>query len=366
MRIEIHNQKNMKKLKRIFIFNQMKKISLIFSAAVLIATVAPAQDIHFSQFYMSPLTQNPAMAGAEYDLFSAIHYKDQWKAVGSPYRTFAATVDMRLGRKKNKGFWAAGLNFYSDKAGDTKMSTTQVNLTAAYHVVTGKFSTLGMGLQGGFGQRSLNASVLQWGEQYDGNAYNSTLPSGELSAANKFNYADMGVGIVWNYNSSVGRKEVTDNHGMKATIGFGLFHPHQPGYSFYGTSEKLYMKYVLHGNGLITMRNSNIAFVPGFIYYRQGPAQEIYAGSLIRFNLKQDSKYTGYQMGSAFSFGAYLRTQDAVVISTLFEYSQYAIGLSYDVNTSKLKTASEMKGGLEITLRFVSANLFSSQSQSLF
>lgn len=366
MQREISNQKIMKKPERRFISIQMKKISLFVSAAILIVGMASAQDIHFSQFYMSPLTQNPAMSGAVYDLNAAIHFKDQWKAVGSPYRTFAASVDMRLGKKKNKGFWAAGMNFFNDKAGDSKIGTTQINLSAAYHVVTGKTSTLGLGLQGGYAQRSISASALQWGEQFDGSTYNPLLPTGEMNALNKVSYADMGVGLVWNYNKNAGHKEVTDNHDLRGTIGFGLFHPHEPKYSFSGSGEKLYMKYVLHGSGIISLRNSNIAFAPGFIYYRQGPAQEIYAGTLVRFKLRQDSKYTGYQTGSAFSFGAFLRTQDAVVISTLLEYSQYAIGISYDVNTSKLKTASEMRGGLEITLRFLSADLFSGNSKSSF
>lgn len=355
----------MKKFKGISIPVQMKKIGLLVSGAMLAAVFAGAQDIHFSQFYMSPLTQNPAMSGVAYDLEAMLHYKDQWKAVGSPYRTIAASVDMRLGRKKQKGFWATGINFYTDKAGDSKLVTTQANLSAAYHIVTGKFTTLGVGVQGGYAQRSISSSVFQWGEQYDGSAYNSSLPTGEQVALNKISFADMGAGLVWNFNNS-GTKEVTDNHDLKATIGFGLFHPHQPSYSFYGSSEKLYMKYVLHGNGIISIKNTNIAFAPGFMYYRQGPTQEIYLGSLVRFRLNQDSKYTGYQNGSSFSLGAYYRNQDAVVISTLFEYSQYAIGLSYDVNTSKLKTASEMKGGLEITLRFISPELFSSKSSALF
>ena len=357
--------KNMKKFKRISIPFQMKKISLFISATVLMVSLVRAQDIHFSQFYMSPTVINPAMSGAMYDLTASAHFKDQWKAVGSPYRTFAAGVDMRLGRKRKKGFWAAGINVFNDKAGANKMGTSQGNLTAAYHVTTGKFSTLGMGLQGGFAQRSINVSDLQWGEQFDGNAYNSSLATGELNTPNKFNYLDMGVGLVWNYNSNAG-KEVTDNHDKRATVGFAILHPHQPKYSFYGTGEKLYMKYVVHGSGLISLQNSNIAFAPGFIYYRQGPAQEIYAGSLVRFALKQDSKYTSYQNSAAFSFGGFYRSQDAVVISTLLEYSQYAIGISYDVNTSKLKTASEMRGGLEITLRYAAANLFSGKSQSLF
>jgi hypothetical protein len=40
------------------------------------------------------------------------------------------------------------------------------------------------------------------------------------------------------------------------------------------------------------------------------------------------------------------------------EYANYAIGFSYDINTSGLQTASNARGGMEITLRFVNPNPF--------
>ncbi|MBL7898554.1 MAG: type IX secretion system membrane protein PorP/SprF, partial [Crocinitomicaceae bacterium] len=59
-----------------------------------------AQDIHFSQFDMAPLQQNPAMAGALYGVEANINYKDQWRTVGAPYKTFAFGYDMRLTKKR--------------------------------------------------------------------------------------------------------------------------------------------------------------------------------------------------------------------------------------------------------------------------
>jgi type IX secretion system PorP/SprF family membrane protein len=344
--------------------NTRNYIALLLLGTVSIA--AQAQDIHFSQFYMSPLTQNPGMAGVNHDMQALINYKDQWKSVATPYKTVAASFDMKLTKKKEKGFWAAGVNFYSDKAGDAKMGTTQGNLTAAYHVPLSKYHTLGAGVQGGFVQRSINYSALQWGNQYDGTSFNSTLATGEPVGNTSFTYADMGAGLVWNFNNTAGGVNVTDNHDLKATAGFSVFHIHQPGYSFYDSGEKLYMKYVLHGNALYSIKNTKIAIAPGFMYYRQGKAQEIFLGSLVRYKFKQDSKYTGFQEGAAFSLGGFVRTKDAVALAMLLEYSNYAIGISYDVNTSGLKAASDMKGGMEISLRFVNPNPFLYQSKSRF
>ena len=69
--------------------NRTKKVfwvTLIFS---IIATSLLAQDIHFSQYYLSPLTQNPANAGSfvNANRFSAL-YRNQWyKASSTPFQS---------------------------------------------------------------------------------------------------------------------------------------------------------------------------------------------------------------------------------------------------------------------------------------
>jgi type IX secretion system PorP/SprF family membrane protein len=325
-----------------------------------------AQDLHFSQFYMSPLTQNPAMAGANYDMQAIVNYKDQWQSVTTPYKTLAASFDMRLTNKKaRKGFWAAGINIFNDQAGDAQMSLLQANLNVAYHIHLDGYNTLGAGVQGGFAQRSINFGALQWGNQYNGMAYDPGLGSGEaLKSSLTATYMDLGAGIVWAYANTSGSKNVTDNHDLKINLGASVFHPQEPKYSFFKDGEKLYAKFVLHGDALISVPGSSLAIVPGLMYYRQGSAQEIYAGSMLRFKFKQDSKYTGFHKGAAMSVGAYYREGDGVAAALLLEYSNYAIGFSYDINSSLLKTASSFRGGMEISLRFVTPNPFLNKPSS--
>ncbi len=335
------------------------KLIKAIGVAVVIAGNVNAQDIHFSQFYMDPLQQNPAMAGADHDLQAILNYKNQWATVASPYKTVAFSYDMRLTKpsSKRRGFWAAAVNFYSDNSGDANLGTTQVNLTAAYHVMMGQYSHLGVGLMGGYAQRSVNYSALQWGNQYDGTAYNAALPTGEpAGAANSISYLDGSAGIEYTYDNSSGAIDVTDNHALKFNVGLSVFHINQPKYSFYSDGEKLMMRYTFHANSLISLGSSNIAMAPGLIYYDQGGANEFYIGSLVRFMLKQNSKYTGAFKASALSLGMYYRNQDAIVAAMLLEYANYALGVSYDINTSSLTPASSGAGGVEISLRFVMPN----------
>ncbi len=161
-------------------------------------------------------------------------------------------------------------------------------------------------------------------------------------------------------------RRVTDNNDFRVNFGAAVYHVSRPSYSFQGNNDKLYAKFVLHGNALLSIPYSNIGFVPGLIVYKQGGPSEVLAGTLVRYVLNQKSKYTGNKTTSAVSIGAYYRGRDAAIIGFLLEYSKYAIGMSYDVNVSRLKVASVGKGGFELSLRFNAANPFMVNSRSRF
>lgn len=336
------------------------KVLTITAAALLSFGSMQAQDMHFSQFYMSPLNQNPAMAGAAFDVEATLNYKEQWKSIGTPFKTIGASYNARLNKRRMvKGIWGGGVNVFSDKAGDSQMGTTNMHAATAYHWFLNSYHTLGIGVSGGFGQRSIKYDALQWGNQYDGSSYNPALGSGEVGGLAAFGFGDFGAGIVWGYNNPTGYKQVTDNHDHKFNLGASIYHGHRPGLSFYNDKNvKVHAKYVLHGNGVFSVKNSNLAWVPGFFVYMQGPATQYYAGLMARYKLTQDSKFTGFQKGSAISIGGYMRARDAFVAATMLEFSHFAIGLSYDVTTSKLVTANTGRGGLELALRYVTPNPF--------
>ena len=57
----------------------MKKILLGVGAAMMLTTTALAQDPHFTQYFTSPLTLNPALTGlVQGDLRFAANYRQQW------------------------------------------------------------------------------------------------------------------------------------------------------------------------------------------------------------------------------------------------------------------------------------------------
>ncbi len=348
------------------IFTLRKTILAISSALGLFAS---AQDIHFSQFFQSPLTLNPALAGTTVWIRGTLQYRTQWSAVTVPYTTEALSFDIKSKkrwikiknatqkyRQSGENGFGFGVNVYNDRAGDGRMGTLQANLSLAYQIFLSEKSMLALGFQGGVMQRSLDFSKLYWGTQYDptsSSGYNTALPADKAIGSGSSNLIrpDLGVGGIYTYKKN--ERYMSGGDQLDFTLGASVFHVTQPKYSYLGDDEKLYVRTVIHGNGIIGIPNTRLAVAPGFAIMKQGPNQEIYLGTLFRYMLREDSKYTGFVKGASFSAGGYYRNKDAFVGMALFEFSSYGIGVSYDFNVSGLKTVSSGRGGFEITLRFL-------------
>jgi type IX secretion system PorP/SprF family membrane protein len=334
-----------------------RRFVFLFFAAAFFSGLR-AQDIHFSQFDETPLELNPANTGVHHDVRMIVNYKNQWKTVGSPYKTFALSGELKL-LKQKKHQVGIGILFFNDKAGDANMATTQGNLSLSGIININDKSLVSGGLMAGFTQRSMNTTKLQWGNQYDGMAYNASLSTGEPSSLTSYNYtfADFGAGLQYSYGTN--EMYISANNAKKLNIGVSVFHPHQPAYSYYrDASEKLHMKLVFHGDAAIGIPNSNLVLKPSYIVFVQGSTKEITPGMTFQYILQEASRYTGIKKPAALSLGCYYRVQDAAIAIIKFEYANYAIGFSYDINMSKLKTVTDTRGGFELSLRFISPGAF--------
>ena len=335
---------------------------LIATLVLLSSFVVKGQDIHFSQFTMTPLLLDASQAGKiGGDLRVILNYKDQWGSIANPYRTYGFSIDGRLNKKQLKdNFFGIGFSAYNDKAGDVSMSLLEMEASLAYHIKTSAKSFFSAGLQGGFGQRSLDGSALRYDNQYDGTGHNGTHDSGETNLPTAFVYPDFSIGVSYSYG--VNSNKVVSNNGYDGTkINVGIGAHHAPFFknSFIGNpNEKQSFRYVLHWLTSFGVSATNIAIQPsGFISYQNG-ATEFNVGSYFRYNLKEKSRFTKAFSGAAFSLGTHYRTGDALILTALLETGSFAFGASYDFNLSGLTAASDGRGGLEISLRYISPNPF--------
>jgi type IX secretion system PorP/SprF family membrane protein len=353
--------------------SKIKYIAILLIFNLLLLTFnCVAQDIHFSQFTMTPLQLDPSQAGKfGGDTRAIINYRDQWSSVtNNPFRTYGASFDMPINSDKKDNFFGGGISVYSDKAGNLSLGTTVLNITLAYHIRVNQSSYFSAGMQGGFLQRSLNIDKIRSGNQFDGTGHNDNLSSGETFNNTSFFKPDFAVGVSYTYGDNT-TSQVINNGGFggkKVNVGAAIHHVASPNYSFLNENpDNLNFMYLLHANTSFGVEGTNVAIQPsGFIAYQQ-KATDVVLGSYIRYNLKEKSKYSQFSNGAAMNFGLHYRFGDAFIPSILMEFGSFAFGVSYDVNLSGLSSVSSGQGGYELSIRYVSPNPFAARkSQARF
>ena len=308
------------------------------------------QDVHFSQYDRAPLMVNPALTGVFPGNHRAmINYRDQWAGV-APFKTYGLAYDAAILRRKlNNKFLGVGLMAFKDEAGDTHLSTTQVNISVSSVIAINNRQDISAGIQGGFAQRSIDVGALRWGAEYEENIGYQAIPGFDIDYEN-FSYGDFSAGLAWSYSS--GETNMTSNDQLNVTAGVALYHLNQPAQLF--DEEVLHQQIVAHAGASIGIKNTNLAFAPSVLYLRQGPLSEINVGGLIRYTLREESRHTGLLKEKALYLGSYYRVGDALIPTLILEIASYSVGFSYDLNISALKAATKGKGGFEISLRYIS------------
>ncbi len=319
----------------------MKKIFMIL--LIIAAKQAEAQDINFSQFYELPLLRNPALAGSyRGDLRITTAFRNQWNSVTVPYKTQALGAELKyaVGEYSND-YVSLGLQFTNDIAGDSRLGKTQVLPMLAYHksLSSERDSYLSLGFIGGAVQQRFDPSKLQFNDQFVNGAYSATNPTQEIFSNTNVTYWDMGVGV--KYSSDYGY-----DNGWYA--GLAYFHFTEPKVAFAQTNDiRLNRKWVLNA-GLTNATSDFDRLIVYMDYFIQGGNSQFQGGVIYKHDLMQeDVDYT-----VSLSGGGFIRWNDAFVPVIKLDYYNLGIGLTYDVNISKLKKASMGRGGFEATLSY--------------
>jgi type IX secretion system PorP/SprF family membrane protein len=313
-----------------------------------------SQDIHFSQFFASPVLLNPAAAGANNSAFRfAANYRNQWKSVISPFKTFALAFDSKfypsMMRRNNRtgNYIGYGITLFNDKVGLSKLTTNQLSIDLSYFLNINNNSSLSAGIKTGFFQKSINTGNLKWDSQYDGRGYDASLSSNENTVYQNFIKFDLGAGLLYKYQQI--------QQGVCFELGTSMAHITKPNNSFYNNDPSLNYKYIVHSL-FQTKISSNTYLIPTALFALQGNHSELTAGANIKFMLDEAGKGSAAfsnsgSFASAIQFGTFYRLKDALIFMAALEYKHYlTFGISYDVNVSRLTRASRYRGGIEFSL----------------
>ncbi len=341
-----------------------KQITIIFAFILVFVSGIRAQDMHYSQYNEAPMLLNPALTGF-YDGNHRfiLNYKNQWKNLGAAYNNYDFSYDISFNKgNTTTGFLALGITAFNDVTGDVKFTTSGAILNVAYQLYLNESNMLGAGIYGGYVQKSLSDENMMWVNQYDGTTgFDGTMASNETFQNMDFGYTDFGAGL--NYGFSNNTKGLKSNEGFKFNIGGAVQHVTQPSYQFTGTADEVVdMRINAHFRSLIQIGNSNLALVPSFYYAMQGTQKEMLPGLGFRYQLREESKYTGFIKDAYMTLGGHFRTGDAAIGYLLVELNDFAFGVSYDVNVSKLSKFTNSNGGFEFMIRYILKNDNSSRT----
>ncbi|OFY62822.1 MAG: hypothetical protein A3H98_02445 [Bacteroidetes bacterium RIFCSPLOWO2_02_FULL_36_8] len=319
---------------------------------ILFSTSLSAQDLHFSQFSDSPLNLNPALAGVFNGDFRWVgNYRSQWSSVTIPYSTSAASLDLPIVKTASNNFIGIGGSAFIDKAGDSGFKTTQFNFAFSYDQTFSSSplhrndrkttQTVSLGMMAGYGQVSIDPSGLIFDSQFDGRNLNNNLP-GESLPLYQFFYPDISLGFLW----SLTTKYIIDQFDLY--LGGAWYHLNFPNRSFMGNNGAfLYPKYVVHAGSQFKL-NDRIYFLPTAVYFLQGPSTELMGGTYIKYVINPS-----VLTKPSFYAGAWYRLQDAWTVGIKFYYDNIIVGYSYDINSSDLYVASNLRGANELSITFM-------------
>ena len=321
----------------------MKKYSLLILILVIEINFrfnALSQDIHFSQFYSSPLTLNPALTGRFDGAYRFVgNGRQQWRSVTIPYQSYGGSLDAKgLNKLKGLGY---GLSVYNDRTGDSRYNTFLINLALSYTFKISKDSTLflTLGAQTGATQTKIDYSNLRYDNQYNGFQYDPNIPTSESFAnTGKLNF---------NLNSGIlVTKELKGRSSI--STGFSLNNVNNPQKSFFNAADiKLDRRFNINLSSVF-MLAKKVDLLPSILFMSQGKFTEFTGGTSARYIISdKPEKY------KAIYIGFWSRIVDAGIITAGMDYENLYVGLSYDINYSSLTPASRSRGAVEMSVIYI-------------
>ena len=305
-----------------------------------------AQDIHFSQFYASPLSVSPANTGNyDGDLRVMANYRRQWGSFSepaSPFRTISLGVD-KVFLLQNNDKVSGGLYIINDKSSPNKLKVNKIYASGAYHKKIGKHN-LGAGLQIGFINKSLNTEDFTFPEDWDDNSgeYISDYSDIEGIPADGFSYLDFNAGLSW--SSKFG--------SFEPFLALSAFHVNTPKESFLSEDNQLPIRTVIHLGGKYTLKN-RIFIVPSIYTMSHAKATDMLIGSNVGLIISEKIAPIRNVFGGLYFRDGISRNPDALIVVVGGTFYNVEAGISYDLNVSELHGATNYKGGVEFSLIYI-------------
>lgn len=306
------------------------------------AVAGHAQDLHFSQWFNTPLVTNPANTGfiPDADYRIGANYRNQWSTIMSvPFKTMSLWGDAQIFRDRIETGWAGiGGLILRDVAGAGSLTSTKIYASLGYHQMISDAHLLSAGFNVGWANKRINTADLKFPDQFDGKFFDKALPTSVFLDNPSISYFDVQAGLNYAYFP-------TENLYMNG--GVSVLHLNRPRESFFnpdstGVDNRIPMRYTAFGN--LSYKMSDELIINAMAYYsNQANASEIVGGGNLQYNLSGDGE-------SQLIGGLYMRPGDAVIPVIGYQWKNIRLMFSYDATTSSLKQYNNGRGAFEFAL----------------
>lgn len=312
----------------------MKRILTLFTFLFLFcisSNISFAQDLHFTNYFITPTFFNPAQTGAfAGNIRAGLLYRDQWRSVTSnPFQEAVISVDSPIIFGLTKQQWVGvGATLFYDKAGSPGQTWSGFYPSVAYHISFDKKfrNVITIGAQYGFANRGYNTDG--WLSEDEALGISTTSPDREFikgtgSGGEDFSagYGDLNVGILF--------KTAIDKFS-KFEIGAAMMHVLNPSFNFgmgggqneIGSRINAHVKYR-------RATSRQMIWEPSVYYSSTTGASNIQIQLRNQYLLKKDGNFSiitglGYRLG------------DSAQLLTGVQYKDWTVALSYDYGVSDL------------------------------
>lgn len=305
--------------------------------------ITKAQDPHFSQFFASPLTLNPANTGNfNGALRVAGNYRNQWPQFGNAYVTSTAAADGSFLQKAipQSDKLSAGILLLTDQTGNGILKENHLALSLAYQKgldIEGNHS-LTVGFQGGVGSYRFDQNKANFEDEISASGF--TIPSSEILLSNDLGkqYLDMHAGVLYKGN-------FMDGSGIY--LGGSIYHLGKPKLGFASANYSLPNRVNIHGGGFREIGYFTVLHA-SFQYQQHFNYKEFVMGGAISHVLIDNARiYTELYAG------AWIRNGDALIPYLGMEWNNVRAGFSYDLNYSRKKAMSSLYQSMEFSLSWL-------------
>lgn len=327
----------------------MKRFIIYF--ILFTSSTLRAQDAHLSLYDAAPLSLNPAMTGV-FEGNWRVHgqYRTQWKSVNfKPYQSALISFDMPL---KKWGFGAQISNF---RAGIGNFNALQGLVSAAYTTAIDKRKNhhFSFGVQGGVIQKSLEYQLLSYNNQYttdNGGEFDTNIDALENFEGQSLYTEALNAGFLY-FNA---KQEAR----LNPFFGFSVFNLTEPQETFNNSSNRLPMRFYAHVGTRINFSELFYVLPKVLLMKQQDYWEQTYAVDL-GYYLKGSDLYL--TAGGLFrtvgwpgnSSVASVISSDAMLLTVGAKMEDIVLKVGYDINVSSLSTASNGRGGFEVSLTYI-------------